>query len=57
VIALVVDMDEDIAMLFGEDDFWDDDSEGLMAPATPPPMLTVPPPSVYEVGGPSTAAA
>ncbi|GKE40178.1 hypothetical protein Tco_1463583, partial [Tanacetum coccineum] len=70
VIALVVDMDEDIAMLFGDDDFEDDDSEGfdeeevwevnkewLMAPATPPPMLTVPPPSVYEVGGPSTAAA
>ncbi|GJY35545.1 hypothetical protein Tco_0420923 [Tanacetum coccineum] len=51
VIAPVVDMDEDIAMLFGDDDFEDDDSEGfdeeevwevneewLMAPATPPPM-------------------
>ncbi|GJT99421.1 hypothetical protein Tco_1109760 [Tanacetum coccineum] len=51
VIALVVDMDEDIAMLFGDDDFEDDDSEGfdeeevwevneewLMAPVTPPPM-------------------
>ncbi|GJZ15151.1 hypothetical protein Tco_0550828 [Tanacetum coccineum] len=69
VIALVVDMDEDIAMLFGDDDFEDDDSEGfdeeevwevneewLMAPVTPPPMPAVPPPSVYEVGGPSTAA-
>ncbi|GJW74725.1 hypothetical protein Tco_0134095 [Tanacetum coccineum] len=70
VIAPVVDMDEDIAMLFGDDDFEDDDSEGfdeeevwevneewLMAPATPPPMPAVPPPSVYEVGGPSTDAA
>ncbi|GKE87868.1 hypothetical protein Tco_1565343 [Tanacetum coccineum] len=70
VIAPVVDMDEDIAMLFGDDDFGDDDSEGfdeeevwevdeewLMAPVTPPPMPAVPSPSVYEVGGPSTAAA
>nr|GFB65557.1 hypothetical protein [Tanacetum cinerariifolium] len=30
VIAPVVDMDEDIAMLFGDDDFEDDDSEGFM---------------------------
>ncbi|GKA33730.1 hypothetical protein Tco_0720159 [Tanacetum coccineum] len=64
-------MEEDIAMLFGDDDFSDDDSEGfedeeevwevneewLMAPVTPPPMPVVPPPSTYEVGGPSTAAA
>ncbi|GJS94598.1 hypothetical protein Tco_0801566 [Tanacetum coccineum] len=70
VIVLVVDMDEDIAMLFGDDDFEDDDSEGfdeeevwevneewLMAHVTPPPMPAVPPPSVYEVGGPSTATA
>ncbi|GKA34788.1 hypothetical protein Tco_0721217 [Tanacetum coccineum] len=48
VIAPVVDMDEDVAMLFGDDDFEDDDSEGfneeevwevneewLMAPVTP----------------------
>ncbi|GKE51189.1 hypothetical protein Tco_1486345 [Tanacetum coccineum] len=62
MITPVVDMDEDIAMLFGDDDFEDDASEGideeevwevneewLMAPVTPPPML--------EVGGPSTAAA
>ncbi|GKB45927.1 hypothetical protein Tco_0896680 [Tanacetum coccineum] len=69
VISLVVDMDEDTAMLFGDDDFEDDDSEGfdeeevwkvngewLMAPVTPPPMPAVPPPSVYEVGGPSTTA-
>ncbi|GKB66533.1 hypothetical protein Tco_0927945 [Tanacetum coccineum] len=71
VIALVIDMEEDIAMLFGDGDFSDDDSEGfedeeevwgvneewLMAPGTPPPMLVVPPSSTYEVGGPSTAAA
>nr|GEU99860.1 hypothetical protein [Tanacetum cinerariifolium] len=58
-------------MLFGDDDFEDDDSEGfdeeedvwevneewLMAPVTLPFMPTVPLPSVYEVGGPSTAAA
>ncbi|GJR94817.1 hypothetical protein Tco_0266991 [Tanacetum coccineum] len=69
VIALVVDMDEDVAMLFGNDDFKDDDFEGfdeeevwevneewLMAPVTPPSMPAVPPPSVYEVGGPSTVA-
>ncbi|GJX01438.1 hypothetical protein Tco_0185351 [Tanacetum coccineum] len=70
VIALVMDMDEDIAMLFGDDDFVDDDPEGfedeeevwevneewLMAPFTLPPMSMVPPSSVYEVGGPSTAA-
>ncbi|GKB05217.1 hypothetical protein Tco_0833412 [Tanacetum coccineum] len=68
VIAPVIDMEEDIAMLFGNGDFSDDDSEGfedeeevwevneewLMAPITSPPMLVVPPPSTYEVGGPST---
>ncbi|GKF52596.1 hypothetical protein Tco_0159506, partial [Tanacetum coccineum] len=71
VIAPVVDMEEDLAALFGEDeDFEDDASDGfdeeevwevneewLMAPTTPPPMLTVPSLSVYEVGGPSTVAA
>ncbi|GKE91343.1 hypothetical protein Tco_1572438, partial [Tanacetum coccineum] len=31
--------------------------EWLMTPTTPPPMLAMPPLSVYEVGGPSTAAA
>nr|GFC40265.1 hypothetical protein [Tanacetum cinerariifolium] len=70
VIAPVVDVDEDIAIPFGYDDFEDDDSEGfdeeyvwevneewLMAPVTSPLMLAVPPLSVYEVGGPSTATA
>ncbi|GJV51314.1 hypothetical protein Tco_1447055 [Tanacetum coccineum] len=70
VIAPVVDMEEDLAALFGDDDFEDDASDGfdmeevwevneewLMAPVTPPPILAVPPSSVYEVGGPSNAAA
>ncbi|GJY24528.1 hypothetical protein Tco_0398186 [Tanacetum coccineum] len=56
-------------MLFGDDDFEDDAFEGfdeeevwevnkewLMAPVTSPLILVVQPPSVYEVGGPSTAA-
>ncbi|GKE15690.1 hypothetical protein Tco_1423267 [Tanacetum coccineum] len=48
MIALVVYMDEDIAMLFGDDDFEDDASEGFDEEELP---------SVYEVGIPSTAAA
>ncbi|GJW98265.1 hypothetical protein Tco_0180073 [Tanacetum coccineum] len=57
-------VDSDIAMLFDDDDFSDDDSVGfeddeevwevnkewLMAPVTPPSMPVVPPPSTYEVG-------
>nr|GEW64838.1 hypothetical protein [Tanacetum cinerariifolium] len=68
VIALVIDVEEDIAMLFGDDDFNDDDSKGfkdeeevwevneewLMAFVTLPLMLVVPPPSTYKVGGPFT---
>ncbi|GJX36042.1 hypothetical protein Tco_0247599 [Tanacetum coccineum] len=71
MVAPVIDMEEDLIALFGEDDdFKDDNSEGfdkkevwevneewLMAPVTSPPMLAVQPPSVYEVGGSSTAAA
>ncbi|GJZ90455.1 hypothetical protein Tco_0662382 [Tanacetum coccineum] len=71
VIAPVIDMEEDIAKLFGDGDFGVDDSKGfedeeevwevneewLMAPVTPPLMPVVPTPSTYEVGGPSTAAA
>nr|GFC91533.1 hypothetical protein [Tanacetum cinerariifolium] len=57
-------------MLFGDGDFSDDDSKGfedeeevwevneewLMVPVTPPSMPVVPPPSTYEVGGPSNVA-
>ncbi|GJX34876.1 hypothetical protein Tco_0246433, partial [Tanacetum coccineum] len=43
--ALVMDMEEDLAALFGDDDFEDDTSDGGA------------PPSVYEVGGPSTVVA
>ncbi|GJW70770.1 hypothetical protein Tco_0127687 [Tanacetum coccineum] len=50
MIAPVVDMDEDIAMLFGDDDFEDDDSEGFDEEEVHPPMPAVPSPSVYEVG-------
>ncbi|GKE04123.1 hypothetical protein Tco_1396141, partial [Tanacetum coccineum] len=71
MVALVIDVEEDIAMLFGDDDFSDDYSKGfeddeevwevneewLMAPVTPPPMLVIPPSSTYEVGGSFTAAA
>nr|GEV01366.1 hypothetical protein [Tanacetum cinerariifolium] len=71
VIAPVIDVEEDIAMLFGDDDFSNDDSDGfeddeevwevnkewLMAPVTPPLMPVMPPPSTYEVGVPSTTAA
>ncbi|GKE02152.1 hypothetical protein Tco_1390135 [Tanacetum coccineum] len=69
MVALVVDMEGDLAMLFGDNDFSDDDSEGfeddeevwevneewLMAPVTPPPMPVMPLSSTYEVGGPFTA--
>nr|GEU78541.1 hypothetical protein [Tanacetum cinerariifolium] len=70
MISPVIDTDEDIAMLFGDHDFSDKDSEGVeeeevwevneewvMAPVTPPLVPAVQPPSVYEVGGPSTATA
>ncbi|GJW33098.1 hypothetical protein Tco_0053130 [Tanacetum coccineum] len=72
IVVPVVDMEEDLAVLFGDDDdSGDDDSEGpeddeevwevneewLMAPVTPPLMAVMPPPSTYEVGGPSTATA
>ncbi|GJV07535.1 hypothetical protein Tco_1345191 [Tanacetum coccineum] len=72
MVAPVMDMEEDLAMLFGvEDDSSDDDFEGLegdeevwemeeewlMAPITPPPMSVMPSPSIYKVGGSSTAAA
>ncbi|GJT29242.1 hypothetical protein Tco_0909517 [Tanacetum coccineum] len=66
-----MDMEEDLAMLFGDDDFsddgldddendeevWEMDEEWLMAPVTPPPMPVMPSPSTYEVGGSSTTVA
>ncbi|GKE73093.1 hypothetical protein Tco_1535134, partial [Tanacetum coccineum] len=68
--ALMIDMEEDLAALFDDDDFKDDASDGfseeevwevnedwLMAHTTPPLVLAMLPPSVYEVGGPSTMAA
>nr|GEX04801.1 hypothetical protein [Tanacetum cinerariifolium] len=72
MVALAIDMEEDLAVLFGDDDdSSDDDSEGpegdeevwevneewLMAPVTPPLMLVIPPPSTYEVVGSSTIVA
>ncbi|GJZ08023.1 hypothetical protein Tco_0542306 [Tanacetum coccineum] len=63
MVAPMMDMEEDLAMLFGDDDdssddeVWEVNEEWLMAPVTPPPMPVTPPPSTYEVGGPSTAAA
>ncbi|GJQ89047.1 hypothetical protein Tco_0000186 [Tanacetum coccineum] len=72
MVALVMDMEGNLAMLFGDDDdSGDDDSEGpeddeevwevnkewLMAPVTPPSMPVMPSPSTYKVGDPSTAAA
>ncbi|GJX34312.1 hypothetical protein Tco_0245869 [Tanacetum coccineum] len=69
MVAPVLDVEEDIAMLFGDEndssdddldndeEVWEMDDEWLMAPVTPTLVLGVPPPSTYEVGGPSTAAA
>nr|GEY60896.1 hypothetical protein [Tanacetum cinerariifolium] len=56
MVALVIDVEEEIAMLFGDDYFSDDEIEGfeddeevwevnkelLMAPVTPPPMSVIP---------------
>nr|GFC56175.1 hypothetical protein [Tanacetum cinerariifolium] len=70
MVASAMDLEGDLAMLFGaDDDFGDDDSEGpegdeyvwevewLMAPVTPPLMRVMPLPSTYELGGLSTTAA
>ncbi|GJZ21199.1 hypothetical protein Tco_0558238 [Tanacetum coccineum] len=54
VIALVVDMEEE--QMDAPEEVWEVNEELLIAYTTPPTMLAVPPPSVYEVGGPSTAA-
>ncbi|GKE62731.1 hypothetical protein Tco_1513098 [Tanacetum coccineum] len=71
MVALAMDMEGDLAVLFGDNNFsddgpnddeddeevWEVNEEWLMAPVTPPSMPVMPPPSTYEVGGPSTVAA
>ncbi|GKE92133.1 hypothetical protein Tco_1573228 [Tanacetum coccineum] len=72
MVALVMDMEEDLAMLFrveddssdddfegpeGDEEVWEVDEEWLMAPGMPPPMPVMPSPSTYKVGGSSTTAA
>ncbi|GJX87740.1 hypothetical protein Tco_0339754 [Tanacetum coccineum] len=42
---------------FGEEEVWEVNEDWLIAPTTPPPVLAMPPPSIYEVGGPSTVVA
>nr|GEW51905.1 hypothetical protein [Tanacetum cinerariifolium] len=71
MVAPVMDMMEDLSMLFrGEDESRDDEFEGpkddeevwemdeewLMEPVTPPLMSFMPPSSTYEVGSSSTIA-
>ncbi|GJT83318.1 hypothetical protein Tco_1057660 [Tanacetum coccineum] len=60
VVEPVVEAEEeqdDASNGFGEEEVWEVNEDWLMAPTTPPPVLAVPPPSVYEVGGPSTTVA
>nr|GEW52389.1 hypothetical protein [Tanacetum cinerariifolium] len=61
MVALVMDLEEDLAMLFGgpkgDEEVWKMEEEWLMAPVTPPSMLIMPSPITYKVGGSSTAAA
>ncbi|GJW16540.1 hypothetical protein Tco_0023976 [Tanacetum coccineum] len=63
MVAPMMDMEEDLAMLFGDDDFsndgldddeddeegWEMDEKWLLAPVTPPPMPVMPPPSTYDL--------
>ncbi|GKB88987.1 hypothetical protein Tco_0961259 [Tanacetum coccineum] len=46
--------DDDFEGLEDEEEVWKVNEEWLMAPVTPPPILVMPPPRTYEVGGPST---
>ncbi|GJU36927.1 hypothetical protein Tco_1185281 [Tanacetum coccineum] len=69
MVAPTMDVEEDLAVLFGDDDssddsldddeddeeVWEVNEEWLMAPVTPPLIPVMPPPSTYEVGGPSIA--
>ncbi|GKB81152.1 hypothetical protein Tco_0948047 [Tanacetum coccineum] len=68
MVAPTMDIEKDLAVLFGDDDFsddgldddedeekvWEMDEEWLMAPVTPPLMPVMLLPSTYRVGGPST---
>ncbi|GJT48386.1 hypothetical protein Tco_0974543 [Tanacetum coccineum] len=69
MMELMDNPDEDVDMLMDDDDEDDDNDEGkddedgwevnkewLMAPVTSPLMPVVPPPSTFEVDGPSTNA-
>ncbi|GKF84173.1 hypothetical protein Tco_0249071, partial [Tanacetum coccineum] len=51
------DFEDDTSDGFGEEEVWEVNEDWLMAPTTLPPVLAVPPPSVYEVGGLSNAVA
>ncbi|GJW50812.1 hypothetical protein Tco_0092163, partial [Tanacetum coccineum] len=54
------DFEDDASDGFGEEEVWEVNEDWLMAPTTPPPSASwvgPQPPSVYEVGGPSTAVA
>nr|GEV76957.1 hypothetical protein [Tanacetum cinerariifolium] len=72
MVALVMDVEEGLAVLFsddedsvdddsevpeGDEEVWEMNKEWLMAPVTPSSMPAVPPPGSYEVGGPSSVAA
>ncbi|GKA68561.1 hypothetical protein Tco_0768478, partial [Tanacetum coccineum] len=63
MVALVMDMEGNLATLFGDDDFsndgpnndeddeevWEVNEELLMAPVVPPSRLVMPPPNTYEL--------
>nr|GFB60061.1 hypothetical protein [Tanacetum cinerariifolium] len=50
------DFSDDNSKGVEEEEVWEVNEEWLMAPVIPPLVLAVQPPSVYEVGGPSTMA-
>nr|GEV38775.1 hypothetical protein [Tanacetum cinerariifolium] len=64
VVAPIVDMEgadgsssDGYGGGLGRIEVWEVNEEWLMAPVTPPSVPAMQPPSVYEVGGPSTVAA
>ncbi|GJZ70554.1 hypothetical protein Tco_0634104 [Tanacetum coccineum] len=56
LVGLADEDDEDDEDEDENENGWDVDDEWLMAPVTPPLMPVVPPPSTFNVGGPSTIA-